>query len=92
MKNGKRNVSLGRFTIGHGNLRTPSSNNVATALDLNLCLEVSAYFRLSNDQAIAISNQAKKAAGNYNQQATSLGINKADMQLVSGAFENYKNS
>ncbi len=65
-------------------------SETSNTLDLKLCMNVSEYFRQSKDQAIGIIEQVKNATSNYNQQAARLGINKTDIQLVGGAFENHK--
>jgi serine/threonine-protein kinase HipA len=56
------------------------------ALDLNLALEVSIYFRLENDEAVNIINEVKSAVSNWRLIANKLGISRAEQELKSRAF------
>jgi len=56
------------------------------ALDLNLVLEVSTYFRLENDEAVNIINEVKQAVSNWKIVADKLGISRAEQELKAKAF------
>lgn len=62
-------------------------SETSNALDLDLCLEMSEYYRLTRDKGIAIIDQVKKVTNDYENQAAKLGISKGDIQLVAGAFD-----
>ncbi len=67
-------------------------SETSNALDLDLCLKVSGYFRVSKGQGVKIIEQIKKATSNFKEEALKLGINKTDIDLVAGAFGNWKNN
>jgi len=56
------------------------------ALDLNLALEVSIYFRLENDEAVSIINEVKEAVSNWRVIANNIGISRAEQELKASAF------
>lgn len=56
------------------------------ALDLNLALEVSIYFRLENDEAVSIINEVKQAVSNWRVIANNIGISRAEQELKARAF------
>lgn len=56
------------------------------ALDLNLVLEVSTYFRLENDEAVNIINEVKQAVSNWKIVANKLGISRAEQELKAKVF------
>ena len=56
------------------------------ALDLNLALEVSEYFRLSDKKANEIISQITKAVSNWRKIATKHGISRVEQELKSPAF------
>lgn len=56
------------------------------ALDLNLALEVSIYFRLKKNRAIEIIEEVKAAVKEWKNVATKYGISRAEQELKSMAF------
>jgi len=56
------------------------------ALDFNLALDVSPYFRIKKEKAIAIINEVKQAVRNWRDVAEKYGISKLEQDLKSNAF------
>lgn len=56
------------------------------ALDLNLALEVSTYFRLSQERAFQIIQEVKNAVRNWRKIARKYGLSHLDCELKSTAF------
>jgi serine/threonine-protein kinase HipA len=56
------------------------------ALDLNLALEVSAYFRLNQERAFQIIQEVKNAVRNWRTIARKYGLSHLDCELKSTAF------
>ncbi|WP_245949162.1 type II toxin-antitoxin system HipA family toxin [Lutibacter citreus] len=56
------------------------------ALDLDLALDVSQYFRLGNDEAISIINEVKHAVNNWRIVANNIGLSRTDQDLKARAF------
>ena len=56
------------------------------ALDLDLALEVSVYFRLEKKEAVNIINEVKHAVSNWSVIANKLGISRAEQELKARAF------
>jgi serine/threonine-protein kinase HipA len=54
---------------------------------IELALSVAEYFRLTPPQARQIAREVAKAVSRWRQEATSLGISAAEMDIVSSAFE-----
>ncbi|NQY09284.1 MAG: type II toxin-antitoxin system HipA family toxin [Flavobacteriales bacterium] len=57
------------------------------SLDLDLALEVSAYFRLTEERAIEILNEIKEAVCNWKEVANKYGISRAEQALKAIAFK-----
>jgi serine/threonine-protein kinase HipA len=57
------------------------------SLDLNLAMEVSAFFRLTDKQAFKILNEVKSAVRNWNNVASKYGISRREQELKSIAFK-----
>lgn len=65
------------------------------AIDLNLAVDVSAYFRLKKEEANQIIQEVKAAVSNWKKLALTAGISKGEIELKSNAFrlvntENFK--
>lgn len=58
------------------------------ALDLNLALEVSEYFRLTKTRANQIIEEVITSVNNWREIATKLGISRSEQELKSNAFKN----
>jgi serine/threonine-protein kinase HipA len=56
------------------------------AIDLNLALEVSAYFRLKKDEANQIIQEVKTAVSSWKKLALEAGISRNEIELKSNAF------
>ena len=56
------------------------------ALDLNLALEVSIYFRLENEEAVSIINEVKEVVSNWRNIANKYGLSRAEQELKGRAF------
>lgn len=57
------------------------------SLDLELALEVSAYFRVDEKKAKAILSKVKSSVGNWRSTAKAVGISKGEQDRMSKAFE-----
>lgn len=57
------------------------------SLDLNLAIEVSTLFRLSEQRAAEIIEEVKTAVGNWRKVATKYGLSKAEQELKSMVFK-----
>ncbi|MFA5296856.1 MAG: HipA domain-containing protein [Lutibacter sp.] len=56
------------------------------ALDLDLALEVSVYFRLEKKEAVNIINEVKNAVSNWSVIANKLGISRAEQEIKAKSF------
>jgi len=56
------------------------------ALDLNLALEVSTYFRLENDEAVGTITEVKEAVSNWRTIANKFGLSRTEQELKARAF------
>lgn len=70
---------------GHGLSLNISENS--NALDLDLALEVSEYFRLTKKEAVKTIASVKEAVRNWQQIAKTLGISKSEQERMVSAFE-----
>jgi len=57
------------------------------ALDLDLALEVTPYFRLKKEEALAIIKEVKDAVSSWKTVAQQLGITKQEIELKAKAFQ-----
>ncbi len=60
------------------------------SLDLDLALEVSEFFRLSEERAAEIMKEVMVAVGNWNEVAIKYGISRGERELKSIAFKTIK--
>ena len=65
-------------------LNIDTDNN---ALDFDVAMSVGEYFQLSEKQMLLILNDIKSAVKNWKTLAIKIGISKAEMHLMSGAFK-----
>ena len=56
------------------------------ALDFDLALSVSEYFRLTQTEARSILSQVKKVVGDWEKTAKSIGISRGEIELMHSAF------
>jgi serine/threonine-protein kinase HipA len=64
-------------------LNIDSHNN---ELDFELAKSVGAYFQLSETEMDSILNEVKSVVGTWKSEALKLGISKAEIDLMEGAF------
>lgn len=65
-------------------------SDVDNSLDLELAMEVSEYFRLSDERANKIIGEVKSAVSNWRQVANKYGISKIEQELKAMAFRAVK--
>ena len=61
-------------------------SEIDNAIDLDLALEVSAYFRLKKDEANKVIQEVKAAVSSWKQLALEAGISRSEIELKSNAF------
>jgi serine/threonine-protein kinase HipA len=62
----------------------------SNALELDLAMSVSNYFRMSDKRAHEIVKEVTSAVSNWNRIAKDLGISKTECELKANAFKFYK--
>ena len=56
------------------------------SLDLDLAMNVAAYFRLGNGEAKSIMDEVKQSVSKWRDVASSLGISRSEQESMASAF------
>lgn len=59
----------------------------SNSLEIDLAKSVGEYFQLKTETMIKIENEVKKAVSNWKSEAKNIGINHAEIELMSQAFK-----